>query len=125
MLVVLGVDVGQGIAVNTRNCQFTFILISHAQGILRITQANSTTPGRRTTQHRPVQGFHGGRGTHDILEFYKAHGAVGFGAEGEATVAEAVLEEEAEFVFGGVDGQVSDVEGVAGRVFAYQGCHAA
>lgn len=48
-----------------------------------------------------------------IIEFNKAHGALGFGAEVHAFIACAFREELAEFVFDGIGGQVADIKCVA------------
>lgn len=52
----------------------------------------------------------------DILKFDKAHRPILLGAETQSLVSSLLGEHGFQFLFRGIDGQVSDVKCVAGRV---------
>ena len=85
-----------------------------AEGVFGEGEADAALDG--VVERVAVELVEGLCGEGDVLELDEAHGAVLLGAEAEAFVAALLGKHGFELVFGRVDGEIADVERVAGRI---------
>src|SRR3569833_57099 len=83
------------------------------QGVLGETRPDA--PLDAVVQYLAVEVVEGFRGEGYVLELDETHGAVLFGSEAESLVATLQGEDGLEFLLRCVDGQVANVERIAGR----------